>query len=157
MKRGRLSTSVRRKDLTHDHPLEDQLSFPRALPVFGVFGIQDHILVNGIREFGQFRCERSIKTQRRVSTPQRVAMGLGYVRCQKSQEAVMNLRKMVEAARVYYTSDHASRGSNVAIPNQFPGLGLDYGPAPGVNTCCGQPKDQCRPDPKHGTIPCGKH
>ena len=76
------------------------------------------------------------------------AMGLGYLRCQKSQEAVMNLRKIVEAARVYYTSDHASRGSDVAIPNQFPGLGLDYGPAPGVNTCCGQPKDQCRSDPQ---------
>ena len=69
-----------------------------------------------------------------------------YVRWRsKTTEAVMNIRRIFDGA-VKYTEDHAARGTNEAIPNQFPGLGLDYGPAPGVNACCGQEGDVCMPN-----------
>ena len=69
-----------------------------------------------------------------------------YVRRSKTTEAVMNIRRIFDGAVKYYTEDHAARGTNAAIPNQFPGLGLDYGPAPGVNECCGQEGDVCMPN-----------
>ena len=51
-----------------------------------------------------------------------------YVRRSKTTEAVMNIRRIFDGAVKYYTEDHAARGTNEAIPNQFPGLGLDSWP-----------------------------
>jgi type IV pilus assembly protein PilA len=69
-----------------------------------------------------------------------------YVRRSKTTEAVMNLRKLFDGSVVYYERDHSDRQGGVLVP-QFPGVGLNYGPAPGNNPCCGQTGDKCVPDP----------
>ena len=58
----------------------------------------------------------------------------------------MNIRRIFDGAVKYYTEDHTDRRGN-AIPNQFPGVDMDYGPAPGVNQCCGQEGNICLPNP----------
>lgn len=68
-----------------------------------------------------------------------------YVRRAKTTEAVMNLRKMFDSSVAYYERDFNDRAGNI-IPKQFPGLGLAFGPAPGVNDCCGQVGDKCEPN-----------
>lgn len=69
-----------------------------------------------------------------------------YVRRAKTTEALMNLRKLFDGSVVYYERDHSDRQGTVLVP-QFPGVGLNYGPAPGNNPCCGQPADKCDADP----------
>jgi type IV pilus assembly protein PilA len=67
-----------------------------------------------------------------------------YVRRAKTTEAVMNLRKLFDGAVAYYERDYSDRFGRV-LPPQFPGVGLNYGPVPGINPCCGQAADKCDP------------
>lgn len=68
-----------------------------------------------------------------------------YVRRSKTTEAVMNLRRMFDSSVAYFEVDHSDRGGNV-VPKQFPGLGMQFGPAPGTNDCCGQVGNKCAPN-----------
>ena len=68
-----------------------------------------------------------------------------YVRRSKTTEAVMNLRKMFDSSVSYYEADHNGRDGGILL-KQFPGESLAYGPAPGMNHCCGQVGDKCAPE-----------
>ncbi len=68
-----------------------------------------------------------------------------YIRRSKTTEAVMNLRKMFDGSVAYFERDFSDREGNT-LPSQFPGVGWNYGPAPGYNECCGQTGDKCAPD-----------
>ncbi len=70
-----------------------------------------------------------------------------YVRRSKTSEAVMMLRKLFDGSVAYYNRDFSDRHGD-PIVSQFPGIGLDYGPAPGTDPCCGAGKDKCDPDPE---------
>lgn len=67
-----------------------------------------------------------------------------YIRRAKTTEAVMNLRKLFDGAVTYYERDFSDRFGRGIAP-QFPGVGLNYGPVPGSNPCCGQAADKCDP------------
>ena len=67
-----------------------------------------------------------------------------YIRRTKTSEAVMMLRKLFDGAVTYYERDFSNRFGST-LPPQFPGVGLNYGPVPGVNPCCGQVRDKCDP------------
>lgn len=70
-----------------------------------------------------------------------------YIRRAKTTEAIMNLRKLFDSSVAYYERDFSTR-FGAAIPSQFPGVGIAFGPAPnGNNPCCGQTGDKCVPDP----------
>ena len=70
-----------------------------------------------------------------------------YVRRSKTSEAVMNLRKMFDGSVAYFERDFSDRHGGTVV-SQFPGVGLDYGPAPGTNPCCVGDLDKCTPDPE---------
>ena len=77
-----------------------------------------------------------------------------YVRRSKTTEAVMNLRKLFDSSVAYYERDYSDRAGE-SIPSQFPGVGLNFGPAPGGhNPCCGGDEGpKCLPDPEAWSQP----
>jgi len=58
-----------------------------------------------------------------------------YVRRAKTTEALMNLRKLFDGSVQYYERDHSDRQGK-AVPPQFPGVGVAFGPAPNGNNPC---------------------
>ena len=72
-----------------------------------------------------------------------------YIRRSKTTEAIMNVRRMYDAAVAYYESEHATSDGAI-IRKQFP-YGADGGVGPVIFTptskCCTNPGEKCAPNP----------
>jgi len=73
-----------------------------------------------------------------------------YIRRSKTIEATMNLRKLYDSAVSYFDGQPKSDAQGHALPTAFPS---SVGPSPGVNPCCGQPGDKCKPAPTNFDLP----
>lgn len=68
----------------------------------------------------------------------------------KSSEPVMNLKKIYQGARAYYTEETVSRGTGTVLPPQFP---ESVSTTPAAGSCCDHPTGKCPPDPAIWSAP----